>query len=110
MQKGGLVVIILGTLILGMALGYNYSNIRQNAQLEESYNSLGWQFYNIGNYDEAINEFKNYLQKNENNFFAHNGLAWSFFRKGQYFEAINSFKTATNLNPPDSNSFNGLGW
>jgi len=43
MQKRGNIFVIILVLILGILLGYNYSNYKLTIELEESYDSLGWQ-------------------------------------------------------------------
>ena len=114
MQKRGIIIIIIVVLVLGIFLGYNYSNQQQvkhfKGNLEESYDSLGWKFYREGKYDAAVAEFKKYIKSNKNNFFAHTGLGWSLYKKGIYDEATDSFETAISLKQDDYLPYSGLGW
>lgn len=110
MDKRGIIVALILTLMLGLFLGYKFSISKETSYLEKTYDSLGWEFYREGKYDEAMKEFRKYIDGDKDNYVAHTGLGWSLYRKGIYDEALSSFQTAIALNKNDYMPYSGLGW
>lgn len=114
MEKRGIFLVSVIILVIGFALGYIYSSYRTDQQyvigLENSYNSLGWQLYYQGGYEAAIEEFKKYIERDDENYFAYSGLGWSYLEIQDYDNAITHFKQANDLDGTQLDSFLGLGW
>jgi protein O-mannosyl-transferase len=72
-----------------------WADARQKSpNLVRPYNNLGEAHDKLGNYDQAIKEFKYALKINPNYFFGLNNLGNVYGKQGKYGEAINYFQKA----------------
>jgi len=77
---------------------------RKSPGLVRPYNNLGEAYDKLGNYDQAIKEFKQALKINPNYFFGLNNLGNIYGKQENYVEAISYFQKALNLKPDYSPS------
>ncbi len=67
---------------------------QKSSGLVRPYNNLGEAHDKLGNFDQAIEEFKGALKINPNYFFGLNNLGNIYGKQGKYVEAINYFQKA----------------
>ena len=72
-------------------------------------NRAGWAHYSNGQYQEAINSFKQTISLEPSNSFNFRGLSASYNALKQYDEAITAAKRAIELKPDNANAYNDLG-
>ncbi|MBN1849080.1 MAG: tetratricopeptide repeat protein [Deltaproteobacteria bacterium] len=73
------------------------------------YNRLGWTYYNLGEYDNAISQF-NLSLKLSDEWGTHEGLGESYSALQQYEKALPHFFKWVGLQPADWLAHNKLGW
>lgn len=73
-------------------------DISKNLYNAEYYNTKGQEFFQQGNFDEAIQYFYKSLSLNKNNPIAYNNLGMCYWRKGNLDVAIKNFKIANSKN------------
>ena len=86
-----------------------YVRCSEGASPAQGHIALGGVYYQAGEYDEAIAEFKKAISINPNNESAYNGLGGVYHQAGEYDEAIAEFKKAISVNPNSLRAYNGLG-
>lgn len=74
----------------------------------DAQSSLGWSFYYMEKYEEAIKELKDVVRRHPDWVDAHDGLGWIYFMMKDYPKAENSFKDALTFNPSYADALNGL--
>jgi tetratricopeptide (TPR) repeat protein len=62
-------------------------------------NNLGQTFYQLGNYNDALDIFNNALQLDPNNVNILNNLGQTFDQLGNYNDALDIFNNALQLDP-----------
>jgi tetratricopeptide (TPR) repeat protein len=62
-------------------------------------NNLGRKYYNAGEYDKAINAFKEEISKNPSSAVAQFNLGLAYNKTGQYDKEIAAYEEAVKLNP-----------
>jgi tetratricopeptide (TPR) repeat protein len=104
-------------------LGESYSSIgdydtalahyKKYAEMEPNnyhpYNRLGWTYYNLKKYEDAIIQFKisNNLKEVSHNY---KGLGNSYTSIGDYDTALVHYKRYAEMNPNNSDPYSRLGW
>jgi len=104
-------------------LGYSYEakrdysaallNYKKYAEMEPKnflpYNRLGWTYYNLEKYDDAITQFKiaNNLKEVAGNY---QGLGYSYSAKRDYSAALLNYKKYAKMEPKNFLPYNQLGW
>ncbi len=74
----------------------------------DAQSSLGWTYYYQENYKEAINQFKEVIQRHPDWLDAHDGLGWVYYMMKDYGKSEASFKEALSFNPGYADALNGL--
>ena len=105
-QAGALLVLVLFSMIV---MDRNkiwkdeltlWADARQKSpNLVRPFNNLGEAHDKLGNYNQAIKEFKGALKINPNYFFGLNNLGNVYGKQGKYGEAINYFQNALDQKP-----------
>ncbi len=72
-------------------------------------NKAGWAYYSNGQYQEAINSFKQAISLDPSISFNFRGLSASYNALKQYDEAITAAKRAIELKPDNANAYSDLG-
>ena len=76
--------------------------------LFKAYDMLGMCYYNIGNYDKAIECLNRYLQSNSRSYKISNTLGAIYSYLKNYDKAIEYFNKAIEINPKYANAYNNL--
>lgn len=81
---------------------YPYFRDKKN-QLAEKFAKLGHEFYNEGNYEKAIYNYKQALENNDQHLPARNQLGVIYYKKENFSEAIEHFEKIREIaTPPNS--------
>ena len=70
---------------------------------------MGWEYDEIGRYDEAIEAFKQAIDIKPDYVNAHHNLGIAYGKLGRHDEAIKAFKRAIHLKPDDTDTHYNLG-
>jgi tetratricopeptide (TPR) repeat protein/curli biogenesis system outer membrane secretion channel CsgG len=81
---------------------------QQQVTAQTDHVALGIKYYNEGNYNEAIREYKQALELNAGDASIHNNLAVTYYMQGNFNEAISHYKEAIRLNPSDASRYYNL--
>lgn len=74
----------------------------------DAQSSLAWALYFKEEYDEAIKEFNEVIERHPDWIDAHDGLGWVYFMIKSYKNAEKAFKDALGFNPSYADAINGL--
>ena len=74
-----------------------------------AYNWLAWTYYNLGNYEEAVVQFKiaNNLKEDASSY---QGLGGAYLALADYDSALANFKKYIQMDPQNFYGYNRLGW
>jgi tetratricopeptide (TPR) repeat protein len=75
--------------------------VHSDAQIEKF---LGFSYYNLGQFPNAINDYEESLKQNPNDSETYYNLAVAYNDNGLYDEAASNFSQAFKINPKDSNA------
>ena len=90
------------------AVRYSEKALRLNPRPEEwYYRFLGYTYFGVGNYDEAIAAHKKALQRAPNSILAHEGLTTAYFQAGRLEDARAQAAEVLRINPKYSVEFSG---
>ena len=84
-------------------------NKQENDQLSSVYNKRGLCYLSIGNFNEALLDFKNATKYNPDNAEAFNNRAKAYRKKENYSEAIKDCTKAISINPNFAEAYNNRG-
>jgi len=77
-------------------------NIPLNAPTSNIYLGDGWEYYNAGNYADALDAFSASKSRDAVNEDAYNGLGWTYAKVHNYDQSISSFKLLLSLTKDDA--------
>ena len=83
--------------------------IKKNPNDSVAYNNLGSSYAELGQYEQAIQNFSIAIQLNPNYDIAYRNRGLTYYYLLQYNRAIQDFSIAIQLNPNDSNGYNNRG-
>src|SRR5947209_7335173 len=81
--------------------------VTSNPTSPEAFSNLGWGYYGLRKYDEAVKAFREALSLDRNLTDAHYGLGLTLKESGAHPEAVAEFEAVTKLAPQDKNSVRG---
>ena len=86
----------------------------QQTQLKSSdaevHNNRGFDYCQIGQYDQAISDFSKAIEINPRLAHAYNNRGATYLYKGQYDQAILDLSKAIEINPGLAHAYNNRGW
>ena len=74
----------------------------------EKHNAQGDEYYNVGKYKEAIDEYKLAIEIDNNHARYYNNLGWAYLNSKDYAPAEENFNKAIELSPSFANPYRGL--
>jgi tetratricopeptide (TPR) repeat protein len=80
-----------------------------NSKIGDLYNEFGYFYIRMKRYDDAIHQFKKYIEVEPDNPNGHDSLGDGYFAKGLYDEAIAEYKKAVQMDPNFTASIYNLG-
>jgi tetratricopeptide (TPR) repeat protein len=83
------------------------SAVNSNPNSAEAYSNLGWGYYGLRNFDEAVKAFRQALSLDRNYIDAHYGLGLTLKEAGAGSEAVPAFEAVVTLAPQDANTIRG---
>jgi len=103
-----IVLALFSAAIFGIFGGYNKitDSLFKNS---EKYTKAGFVSLKSGEINEAIKEFTEAIEFDENSFQAHLGLGNSYSKKGEYDKALFEYKKLVELEPANSFGYSSLG-
>ena len=111
MEKRRIIVVLIFVIfVFSFALGYFYIPVNGKIAREHSFYSPAGKLLVDSKYNEAISEFKEYLEEDPSNYYAHQGLGEAYYKISRFSDAKNEFKAALSLDPADSLSQSSLGY
>ena len=76
----------------------------------EVHNNRGFEYCEIGQYDQAISDFSRAIEINPRLAYAYNNRGAAYLYKGQYDQAILDLSKAIEINPRLAHAYNNRGW
>ena len=97
--------------IYGQAITHFKKAVELRPDFSGAYNNLGTVYLILGEWDRAINCFRNALRNSvyATPHFAHNNLGFAYYKKGEFTKSVENYLKATQVQPSFSRAFHNLG-
>ncbi len=102
------VILIVACLILFSCATTQQTKLKLNDA--EVHNNRGFDYCQIGQYDQAISDFSKAIEINPRLAHAYNNRGAAYLYKGQYDQAILDLSKAIEINPRLAHAYNNRGW
>ena len=84
------------------------SQIEIEPELAAAYNNLGFVFYRLGSYSEAIEMYNEAIGRNKDNAAAYTNLGNAYYKMKRVDEAIEAWKKALEIDPANEKARRNL--
>ena len=91
-------------------LEINRQWIERDPQSADAHSALGWAYYGLDRFDDALASFSQALARNSELPSAYRGLGHVHYAMGQYEEAIQNYNKWLEYDSENPNVYNSLGW